>query len=472
MINRFPRVLVPAGAALVLLVAALAVPLLGVGAEEPATSEFSRTWERTDKPVADLEVNRTWIWGPTGMTDGIMEPYAEAAGGQRLVQYYQKARMEIPTDPAVGQNSPWYVTTGLLPIELMTGNLQLGDTLFQQYPPADINIAGDPTDESAPSYAEMAGLMSAPAVPVGQAIDATVDQDGQPGVDDRFAGYGVTGSHFVAETSHTIASPFWDFMNASGTIWTNGGLSQGPLFQDPFFGFGYPVTEAYWSTIELNGQPTDILIQVFERRVATYTPDNPDGWKVETGNVGQHYYEWRYEIINADEAGPLPTSTPTAEATEPPSASATETPAGSPTATTPANCLSCRLDVGRGEIGEAGPEPLGQEAFSSLSLPYLEVPGAPNDTIDKVVVGTNGVAQLYFPDTMSVVSDWSPSDTVYYVADFNDGSVYVSGVMPAHIGLNITHVYNGRGEFHVKVWAVDPESNVRTPVAEALTVVE
>src|SRR5207302_953615 len=26
----------------------------------------------------------------------------------------------------------------------------------------------------------------------------------------------------------------------------------------------------------------------------TYTPDNPAGWQVEAGNVGLHYYEWRY----------------------------------------------------------------------------------------------------------------------------------------------------------------------------------
>ena len=37
-----------------------------------------------------------------------------------------------------------------------------------------------------------------------------------------------------------------------------------------------------------------VLVQVFERRVLTYTPDNPDGWKVEAGNVGLQYYEWRY----------------------------------------------------------------------------------------------------------------------------------------------------------------------------------
>jgi len=35
-------------------------------------------------------------------------------------------------------------------------------------------------------------------------------------------------------------------------------------------------------------------VQVFERRVLTYTPGNPPGWDVEAGNVGLHYYEWRY----------------------------------------------------------------------------------------------------------------------------------------------------------------------------------
>ena len=38
----------------------------------------------------------------------------------------------------------------------------------------------------------------------------------------------------------------------------------------------------------------DVLVQAFERRIVTYTPDNPPGWQVEMGNVGQHYHGWRY----------------------------------------------------------------------------------------------------------------------------------------------------------------------------------
>jgi hypothetical protein len=57
---------------------------------------------------------------------------------------------------------------------------------------------------------------------------------------------------------------------------------------------GFPVTEAYWTTAAVGGEDRDVLIQCFERRCLTYTPENPDGWQVEMGNVGQHYYQWRY----------------------------------------------------------------------------------------------------------------------------------------------------------------------------------
>ena len=40
--------------------------------------------------------------------------------------------------------------------------------------------------------------------------------------------------------------------------------------------------------------PQWVLVQPFERRVLTYTPSNAAGWHVEMGNVGRHYYSWRY----------------------------------------------------------------------------------------------------------------------------------------------------------------------------------
>jgi hypothetical protein len=42
------------------------------------------------------------------------------------------------------------------------------------------------------------------------------------------------------------------------------------------------------------GQQTDVLVQLFQRRVVTYQPDAPEGFKVQMGNIGAHYYDWRY----------------------------------------------------------------------------------------------------------------------------------------------------------------------------------
>ncbi|HUG14673.1 MAG TPA: ScyD/ScyE family protein, partial [Thermomicrobiales bacterium] len=63
----------------------------------------------------------------------------------------------------------------------------------------------------------------------------------------------------------------------------------------PFYAVGYPITEAYWAEVRVGGTTKWVLIQCFERRCLTYTPDNSAGWQVEAGNVGQHYYRWLQE---------------------------------------------------------------------------------------------------------------------------------------------------------------------------------
>ncbi len=145
MISLTGRPVLPLAIVAIILLAALVAPLprAGAGAEEPASADFARAWARTDLPVRDQVVDRTWVWGPAALTPGISENYADAPGGQRTVQYFDKARMEISNDPDVGPDSFWYVTTGLLPLEMMTGKLQTGKDLREQHAPADINIAGD-----------------------------------------------------------------------------------------------------------------------------------------------------------------------------------------------------------------------------------------------------------------------------------------------------------------------------------------
>jgi hypothetical protein len=302
---------------------------LQAGAEDPANPYFQGVWERTDKPVADGLVGRTWQWGPQANSLALDEPYAESPGGEREVQYYDKSRMEI-TQPTTGDPaSIWYVTNGLLVVELMSGRLQLGDNTFEQHPAASVNVAGDSDDTSGPAYASMAGLRSAAALADGVTITQTVDRGGAAGNDGQYASYGVTAAYRVTAPGidHQIASPFWSFMNATGPVYENGVTSEALLFENPYFATGLPITEAYWARIKVGGVVKPVLLQCFERRCLTYTPDNPTGWQVEQGNVGQHYYQWRY-----DDGGAQPTATATSSptATEP-GATATSTSSATPT---------------------------------------------------------------------------------------------------------------------------------------------
>jgi hypothetical protein len=60
------------------------------------------------------------------------------------------------------------------------------------------------------------------------------------------------------------------------------------------FTMGYPVSEPFWASVQVGGNQRMVLIQIFQRRVLTYDPANPSAWQVEMGNVGRHYYRWRY----------------------------------------------------------------------------------------------------------------------------------------------------------------------------------
>jgi V8-like Glu-specific endopeptidase len=255
-------------------------------------SAFERTWQRTDDPVLNGLVNRTWMWGPA-FTAIISEPYDDSPGGVRSVIFHEKSRMEI-THPEGDPSSIWYVTNGLIAKELVTGRMQVGDSRFEERSPASINVAGDSNDPNGPTYASFLGLLDATPAELGSTIIATVNRAGAVGSDPALAPHGVTAAHFASETDHVVASVFWDFMNASGLVYDTGGYREALLFESPYFATGLPISEPYWTTVQVGGTERTVLVQVFERRVLTYTPGNPPGWDVEAGNVGLHYYQWRY----------------------------------------------------------------------------------------------------------------------------------------------------------------------------------
>ncbi|MGI8688008.1 MAG: lamin tail domain-containing protein [Thermomicrobiales bacterium] len=220
----------------------------------------------------------------------------------RLVQYFDKARMEL-TDPALGT-----VTTGLLTRELVTGRIQIGDS------PASIEvrghgsttaIVGDATN-TYPTYSQLRDRIDRPqpdatgqfvtdtlALPPDATADSTlaVQSGGMArAADDPNAQL----IHFVPETGQTIPQAFWSFMTAGGMALDNGTLvDRTPLF-DWIPVVGLPISPAWWVTARVGGTPTAVMLQLYERRVLTYTPANPPGFQVEMGNIGQHYFQYRY----------------------------------------------------------------------------------------------------------------------------------------------------------------------------------
>lgn len=265
------------------------VVLNGVAAEQA----FNLTWVRTDSPVAGGAAARTWIWGPEPISRLLAEPYADSPHGYRVVQYFDKSRMEL-TDPEAAPGMPWFVTNGLLVREMMTGELQVGDAEFEEREPAHLNAAGDLDDAQGITYATLAELTDVSAHASDTVITSLLSFDGSVTNDAALASQAVTAVELSPETGHRVASVFWEFMLSGGLVEDGGVLVEDMLFQNPYYATGLPVTEAYWARIDVGGGEQLVLIQAFERRVLTYTPDNPEGWHVEAGNVGLHYHSWRY----------------------------------------------------------------------------------------------------------------------------------------------------------------------------------
>ncbi|HEX5166762.1 MAG TPA: PQQ-dependent sugar dehydrogenase, partial [Thermomicrobiales bacterium] len=217
-------------------------------------------WAHDDLPVLDGSASRTWLWGSSGFSCPMAEEYAEGPNGQRMVQYFDKSRMEI-TQPEGDPSSTWYITNGLLATELMTGNIQLGDTLFEQREPAEINVAGDPDDPSGPTYRTFNSVSDHAPLTVGTTLTQRINRDGRVWVDGTFAARRVTAAYLDTVTNHTIASPFWDYMHLSGLVFIDGKYLTSPIFENPYYATGRPLTEAYWTSVEVGNVKHDVLAQ-------------------------------------------------------------------------------------------------------------------------------------------------------------------------------------------------------------------
>ncbi len=279
-----------------------------------AVKAFNALWEHNDRPVAEGRARRTWTWGPSPFKT-ISEPYADSPGGQRSVTYYDKSRMEI-NNPAAAKNSQWYVTNGLIVREMVAGRLQLGDNSFRDTAPAQVVVAGDPIEvnPAAPTYASFRAIASLsndkraaqqPASPITTRIDgnSTVSKDANLG------NFNVKYAYYDQTLGHNIPDVFMNFFKSQGQVYQNGTYQNGPVL-DWVFACGLPITEPYWANVKVSGKDSWVIVQLFERRVLTYNPANAPEWRVEMGNVGQHYYSWRYANSSPGPTDPAPTPAP------------------------------------------------------------------------------------------------------------------------------------------------------------------
>jgi hypothetical protein len=266
-----------------------------------ADPAFQRLWDRTDAPVAQAEVSRTWVWGPAPGRS-MLEPFKEGPAGVHLVQYFDKARMEI-NDPRTDSRDPFYVTNGLLVVEMISGRVQTGINAFEAMTPNDQIIAGDP-GANAPTYAALSKVASVGlpgqdnrAMPINAGASfpsLLINRDGDwSGLPPYSVPAQFKPGAYIEETGHNIPSVFWEYLNREDLVYQDGSYVTGKLF-DWVSAFGYPITEAYWTRIQVGGEDRLVLFQAFQRRILTYSPQNPPGWQVEMGNVGAQYYTWRY----------------------------------------------------------------------------------------------------------------------------------------------------------------------------------
>jgi photosystem II stability/assembly factor-like uncharacterized protein len=254
---------------------------------------FGALWQRQDDPVQQGKAQRSWTWGPRPFST-IREPLEGLPGNSRVVQYYDKSRMEV-NDPSSGRDSPWFVTNGLLVTEMVAGRVQTGLNKWEARAPSRQPVAGN----NGPSYGMLRSVATyengnnkAPSR-IGKVIDKQI-YSYQPISSEvpitsplKLAAYDAIGGH-------NIAAPFWEYLNRKGIVLENGVYVQKPVLGDWLFVMGRPITEPYWTKVSLGAGDKWILIQLFERRVLTYTPTNAPQWQVEMGNVGLHYYLWRY----------------------------------------------------------------------------------------------------------------------------------------------------------------------------------
>jgi murein DD-endopeptidase MepM/ murein hydrolase activator NlpD len=275
---------------------------------------FEATWGLTDGAVLRGQ-QQGWLWGPKPFGGPILEQYTGNQHSGRMVQYFDKGRMERQSDGKGG----FLFTVGKLGWELLTGKVDLGGGQMTDVGPAQIPLVGmievTAAEDAARAAAGLPPIKLAPTYADAQinAARRTENHNGAPiawimrqgGAIEPFSPPASTYLvNYDEVTGHHAADVFanWYIQTFQTSPDGDPAHTLEALLKGKVEGFdpGHPLTDPFWVEVTVDGVDRFILVQVFERWTMTYTPDNPDGWQVELGNVGLHYYEWRYEAPARD----------------------------------------------------------------------------------------------------------------------------------------------------------------------------
>lgn len=237
-----------------------------------ATPAFQSAWV-SEASAATRSVD---LWGSEPLAWRV-EPYFGARNDRRVVQYFERGRME-------SESGSSEVTLGKLAEELTTGEIDLGIGTSLERQPPEISIDSGEVVEDVPTYLTLNRFVHQSAEDRSRSGERVTDWVNNGGLVKRsstpelrrFAGY-------VEETGHNLPDVTVE-------------LFQRPEFQGGRWvdSFGYPITEPFWAEYRRKDGMLPSLIQVFERRILVYTPGMDEGNAFTIASSGRHYSLWRY----------------------------------------------------------------------------------------------------------------------------------------------------------------------------------
>ncbi len=275
------------GSILAILVAAIVVSLLPVRHTDTpsfATPAFQNAW------IADVSAATGVLdlWGSDPLVWRV-EPYTGAPNDRRVVQYFERGRMELETGSS-------QVTIGKLVAELTNGEIDLGDGVSMKRQPPDLPVDSGTPDDRVPTYLTLARLVGEPATDRSGAADQITDWIDRSGlIDGSTTPEVVRYGEFVQETGRNLPDVTVE-------------LFARPEFQGGRWIelLGYPLSDPFWTYYRRGDEMAPSLIQVFERRILVYTPGLESSRPFAISSSGKHYLSWRYgtELRTRDAARP------------------------------------------------------------------------------------------------------------------------------------------------------------------------